>query len=186
MEKKLKKERDDILTKCEISSRYHNARLGFYDFWQKLFLFISISGGFFAFSQQIKFFLTYVLLIIAVAGVATLVFNTQARARKHEILREKFNTLAGEIAANLDYKKNNISNWIIQFHNLYNDQPAPYYKALDVHCHNEVVEALHHEGTKKYAENRYKIKWWQYYLKNIRPFSTTGFEKIKPSLKSIK
>ena len=120
-----------------------------------------------------------IMLIPAVVGAISVVWNLTDRARDHEMLARRFY----EIAASIDPERANeqkIQRWRNEILGVYEDEPAVYH-ALNAECYNAATRAL------GYGEDKLRqIAWWRHLLRNwwmfsAKDFPATGPTKAQPS-----
>lgn len=166
--------RDDLLTDCERSMRYHQARARFCN---TLHLFIQFLV--FALSSVSVYHLMVTLLDdqalrwlwagVGLLALVSLVYNTSDKAALHKSLYRSFTMLAGTIAATPDANEAMRTEWTKSIHALYAEEP-PVYRALLAHCDNQVAIALN-------ADQGYFVDlcWHHRLLRNMIQFQGTAF-----------
>lgn len=154
------------------SRRYHSRRQAFFDLCHKTVMVTVLLGGSGAFIQLAsngKIFAQILTAIVALAGIADLIFAFSHRARDHEMLYRRFSQLANDIAITASPTEQNYRQWVSRRLEIEADEP-PIYCALDVSCHNQVVQAW---GVK--AEKASPLGFWQRALMHLVRFSGTSF-----------
>ena len=166
--------RDNLLTDCERSMRYHQARARFFN---TLHLFIQFIVFAIASASALRLIESYLaeqtipLLWAAISLLAliSLVYNPVEKASIHKSLYRSFTMLAGEIAATLAPDEATLSEWTKRIHALYADEP-PVYRALLAHCDNQITIALN--ADKGYFVD---LRWYHRLLRNLIPFQGSAF-----------
>ena len=166
--------RDDLLTDCERSMRYHQARARFFN---TLHLFIQFIVFAIATASVLRLIESYLAeqtipvlwAVISVLALISLVYNPADKASLHKFLYRNFTMLAGEITATPDPDEVTLSKWIWNIHVLYADEP-PVYRALLAHCDNQVIIAL--GADKGYFVD---MRWYHRLLRNLIPFQGNDF-----------
>ena len=169
--------RDNLLTNCERSMRYHQARRRFFNsahlgiqFLIFAFASVGVSNFIVAFLSNAH---TWMLAIISFLALASLVYGPAGKATLHASLYRGFTDLAGTIAATPDASESDRAEWTRRIHLLYGDEP-PVYRALNAHCNNQMVTAL--DSDEGYSVD---LRWYHRWLRNIIPFQGTDFRNRK-------
>ena len=179
MKKGKDKSRDDILTQCECSKRYHSARLRFYENahrWTLLFIVISsvcaiFISGFSEGGGRIAALSLFSLIL----GLISLVFDFNGRARQHESLYQRFSSLNGDIEALSNPQQKDLDIWNRKIHDMFAVEP-PVYRALNKHCRNEVVQTLYASDTKEYKDHFKPMKWRERKFMNFYHFPMITYD----------
>lgn len=175
-------ERDNILTGCERSMRYHHARQSFYETSTSFIhfvIFILSAGSVLILIEELfgknSVVVAALMALVSVLSLFSLVFNPAKKASIHRSLYHEFAMLAADIESSpetLDEK--NILNWRDQISIIYSKEP-PVYRALNEHCRNQVAIALDNK------EEFNPMHWYYRTLRNIFPFQgVTEFSVKKP------
>lgn len=167
------KARDDLLTDCERSKRYHGARLRFYETTNRWFIFAMVASSAGAVVQWGNACVPWLPAITAVLGLFSLVFDLNGKARLHDTLYRRCANLNGRIEASANPKQSDISEWKIEIHGIYGDEP-PVYRVLNQHCANQVLQALYEdieENAAIYKKYYVPLNWYHRWFKNLLPFS---------------
>ena len=166
--------RDDLLTDCERSMRYHQARARFFNTLHLSIQFIVFAIASASVLRLIESYLaeqTIPLLwaVVSLLALISLVYNPVEKASIHKSLYRDFTMLAGEITATPDPDEATLSKWTKRIHALYADEP-PVYRALLAHCDNQIAIALN--ADKGYFVD---LHWYHRLLRNLIPFQGTEF-----------
>jgi len=167
------KDRYELLADCERSKRYHGARLRFYETTHRWFIFaivVSNAGAIFQFVNEHG---PWIPTATAVIGLFSLVFDLSGKARLHDSLYRRFASLNGRIESSANPEQSDISEWKIEIHGIYGDEP-PVYRVLNQHCANQVLQALYEdieENAAIYKKYYVPLNWYHRLLKNFLPFS---------------
>ncbi len=165
--------RDDLLTDCERSMRYHQARTQFFNSLHLLIQFIVFAIASASVVRLAESFLaegqTLLWAVVSLLALFSLVYNPAAKSSLHKSLYRGFVMLAGEIVAAPDSDEAKLSEWTKRIHGLYAEEP-PVYRALLAHCDNQVTIAL--DADKGYFVD---LRWHHRLLRNLIPFQGTEF-----------
>ena len=166
--------RDDLLTDCERSMRYHQARRRFFNSTHLgiqflIFAFASVGVSNFIVNLSSDSH-TWMLAIISLLALASLVYRPAGKATLHASLYRSFTDLAGTIAATPDASESDRAEWTRRIHLLYGDEP-PVYRALLAHCDNQVAIALNAVDKGYFVD----LHWHHRLLRNFIPFQGTDF-----------
>jgi len=167
------KARDDLLTDCERSKRYHSARLRFYETTNRWFIFAMVASSAGAIVQWGSASVPWLPAVTAALGLFSLVFDLSGKARLHDSLYRRCANLNGRIESSADSKQSDISEWRIAIHGIYGDEP-PVYRILNQHCANQVLQSLYEdieENAAIYRKYYVPLNWYHRLLKNFLPFS---------------
>ena len=170
---------DNLLTQCERSMRYHQARTRYFNSMHLLIQFIVFaiaSASVFRLIESLLGEQTLLGLWVAVSLLAlcSLVYNPAEKASLHKSLYRSFTILAGEIVATPgDPDESTLSEWNKRIHALYAEEP-PVYRALLAHCDNQVTIAL--GADKGYFVD---LLWYHRLLRNLIPFQGSAFMNRK-------
>ena len=170
MEKDRHKIRDDLLTDCERSKRYHSARLRFYESAHRWILLFIVVCGASSITTWTNIYAATLPAIAAAFGLVSLVFDLSGKARLHESLYQRFAFLNGRIESVSNPHQKDLDMWLREIHDIYADEP-PIYRALHKYCYNQVLEALYEKDTKEYQRYFAPMKWYQHWLMNFIRFS---------------
>ena len=172
-----KQKAKDFLHDCDRSARYHTVRRAFFDTWHRwMMVAVLVSGSSAIGALNTKFggpgLATALMLIPALVGAVSVVWNLTDRARSHEMLARRFYEIAKSIdVENADQKQ--IEKWRMEILGVYEDEPAVYH-AVNAECYNASTQAL------GYGENKFQqIPWWKYKFRHWIRFSAEDF-KISP------
>lgn len=172
--------RDELLTNCERSARYHQARERFFNQLHLLILFIVFSLGAANVTNLIvKYFEPSVLLIwatVSLLALFSLVYNPAAKSTHHNSLYHRFTMLAGTIASTPDADAKIRAEWNKNIHTLYADEP-PVYRALNAHCNNQTAIAM--DADRGFIVD---LRWYHIVLRNLIPFQGTEFLNRKQAV----
>ena len=164
---------DDLLTDCERSMRYHQARTRFFN---SLHLFIRFFVFAITTASVISLIESYLAkqtislwAVIGLLALISLIYNPAEKASLHKSLYRGFTILAGEIAATPDANETTLSEWTKNIYALYADEP-PVYRALLAHCDNQISIALN--ADKGYFVD---LRWYHRLLRNLIPFQGSPF-----------
>lgn len=168
------KTRDDLLTDCERSMRYHQARARFFNALHLFILFVVFtiaSANVLRLIETVfpELVISVFWAVVSVLALISLVYNPAAKYYLHQSLYEDFTKLSGDIASTCDPDRATLSQWTKQIHALYAKEP-PTYRALHAHCGNQVVIALGAEAT-----HLRKLRWHQRVFRNFYSFQGTVF-----------
>ncbi len=167
--------RPDLLTDCERSMRYHQARARFFNALHLFIQFIVFALASANVAHFIDFWLaddwsaTLLWATVGLLALFSLVFNPAGKHTLHKSLYYKFTVLYGEVMANPDVDDKMLVEWIKNIHALYAEEP-PVYRALLAHCDNQVVIAL--DADKGFSVN---LRWYHRLLRNFVPFQGSEF-----------
>ena len=164
---------DNLLTDCERSMRYHQARRRFFNsthlgiqFLIFAFASVGVSNLIVNLSSNAH---TLTLIIIGLLALASLVYGPAGKATLHASLYRGFTDLAGAISATPDASESDRVEWTRRIHLLYGDEP-PVYRALNAHCNNQMVIVL--DSDEGYFVD---LHWHHRLLRNLIPFQGTDF-----------
>lgn len=157
--------RNDLLTDCERSMRYHQARARFFNalhlFIQFLIFAVSSVGVFQLLSAYLSEYWSIVLFaIIPTLALFSFVYNPVEKYYLHKLLHRDFTYLYGNIMSTPDAGKNTIANWTKEIMTLYENEP-PVYRALLVHCENQVSIQLDKVKDGYYVDLSWHHKWFR-------------------------
>ena len=170
--------RDDLLTNCERSMRYHQARRQFCGTIRTsiLLLIYAFAGvGVFTFfamasaGAHILMMGTLVSLFVGLFVLANSVDYFGSKISLHTTLYSQYTGLAGIIAAKSDASESDCEEWARRLYLLYGDEP-PVYRALNSHCHNQMVIVLN-AGEGYFVD----LRWYHRWLRNFISFEGTIF-----------
>ena len=172
--------RSDLLTDCERSVRYHQARARFFNTRHLLIQFIIFALASANVAHLIDLWLpswsvALMWAFVSLLALFSLVFNPAGKHALHKSLYQGFTMLHGKIMANPDADKKILAEWTKDIHTLYADEP-PVYRALVAHCDNQVALALGAD-----EESFVKLNWYHRWLRNLVPFQGTKFPNKEPS-----
>ena len=166
--------RPDLLTDCERSVRYHQARAHFFDTLHRWIQFLVFALATASVARFIESWLSYsnvnlLWVIVSLLALFSLVFNPVGKHTLHKSLYYRFTVLHGNVLANPDADKKMLVEWTKEIHALYADEP-PVYRALLAHCDNQVAIAL--DADKGFFV---KLNLWHRWLRNLIPFQGAEF-----------
>ena len=161
--------RPDLLTDCERSVRYHQARAHFFDTLHRwiqflVFALASASVAHLIDSWVPDWGVTFLWAFVAVLALCSLVFNPAGKHTLHQSLYRGFTLLHGKVLANSNTDDEMLAEWTKEIHVLYADEP-PAYRALLAHCDNQVAIAL--DADKGFFV---KLSWYHRWFRNLIPF----------------
>ena len=162
-------EAKDFLHDCDRSARYHTARRSFFDKWHRWMMvavLISGSSAVWVLSSERHEATMFIMLVPALIGAISVVWNLTDKARDHELLARRFYELARSINVQ-QADEENIEKWRTEILSIYEDEPAVYH-ALNAECGNAVSQALGF-GT------RQRVTKLQHMLRNWYRFSSKDF-----------
>ncbi|WP_424947879.1 hypothetical protein [Candidatus Spongiihabitans sp.] len=166
--------RPDLLTDCERSVRYHQARARSFNTRYLLIQFIVFALAGANVVHLIEAWLpewsaAFLWAAVSVLALCGLVFNPVEKHTLHKSLYHGFTVLHGKIMANPNADDKMLTEWTKEIHSLYADEP-PVYRALLAHCDNQVAIALG-------ADKGFfvKLKWHQLLFRNFWPFQGAEF-----------
>ncbi len=166
--------RQDLLTDCERSMRYHQARSRFLNTAHLFIQFLVFAFASAGVSNLILNSLTseatrWLWALIAVLALFSLVYNPAEKSALHRSLYRGFTILAGTIAATTEADTTTLAGWTKTIHALYAEEP-PVYRALLAHCDNQVAIAMN-------ADPGYfvDLSWYHRLLRNLWAFQGTEF-----------
>lgn len=107
----------------------------------------------------------------AVLAAAETAFNFSGAARDHAVLRGRFVDLAGSIDVTSDNPAD-VAGWTKDLYNIYKDEPARTYYALNAICHNAVAQAI---GAP--AERLQRVHWLRAILRHVWPSDPACFPR---------
>ncbi len=113
-----------------------------------------------------------IMLLTAVIGAVSAVWNPTDKARNHEILSRRFYATAKKINTQKDDAQS-IEAWRDEILGIYEDEPDVFH-ALNAECYNAATQALGH-GRKEFQ----KVKPWQHLLRHWWRFSAKDFRPPK-------
>ena len=165
---------DDLLTDCERSMRYHQARARFFNGAHLLIQFIvfalsSVGVYNLTITFSGEYILFWILAAVSLLALFSLVYNPAEKSALHKSLYRGFTMLAGTISATPDAQENDIAEWTKSIHALYAEEP-PVYRALLAHCDNQV--AIYLNADSGYFVN---LSWYHRLLRNLVPFQGAEF-----------
>ena len=166
-----KREARDYLHDCDRNARYHTARRAFFDKWHRWMMFavlISGSSAVAAVASDQEEASVFILLVPAVVGAFSVVWNLPNRARDHEFLARRFYDIASSISVD-GADPERIETWRNQILLVYKDEPAVYH-ALNAECRNAASQALGHD-----TDQFQKVSMLQHHLRNLVRFSPADF-----------
>ena len=173
----IEQEAKDFLHDCDRSARYHTARRAFFDTchrWMMVAVLVSGSSavatlnGLFGDPEISRMLSMIIMLITALCGAISVVWNLTDRARDHEMLARRFYGIAKLIDVE-KADKEQIEKWRVEIIGVYEDEPAVFH-ALNAECYNAATKALGY-GSEKFQQ----VSWHQHLLRNIRRFSPKDF-----------
>ena len=167
--------RDDLLTDCERSMRYHQARARFFNWGHLLIQFLVFAMASVGVSRLVTTLLADqvlfgLLAIISLLALFSLVYNPAEKASLHKSLYRGFTMLNGTVAATPDADEATRAGWTKSIHALYAEEP-PVYRALLAHCDNQVAIALNAVDKGYFVE----LRWYHRSLRNLVPFQGAEF-----------
>ncbi len=157
--------KDELLTDCERSKRYHNARLRFYGTIHRWILLLIVLAGVLAISPWLGTHAAYFSGFTVALSLFSLVFNFIGMTHLHTSLYQRSAYLNGDIESRIEPKEQDLERWTREIHNIYADEP-PIYRVLHQHCANQVLQSLHKKGTKEYEEDYVHIGFFRRLLMN--------------------
>lgn len=175
------KARDELLTTCERSKRYHGARLRFYETTHRWFIFAMVASSAGAIVKLVDDHVPWLPAVTAALGLFSLVFDLSGKARLHDSLYRRFANLNGRIESSANPEQSDISEWKSEIHSIYADEP-PVYRALHQHCANQVLQALYEESEENeaiYDKYYLPLNWYHSWLMNFYSFPTFGLRRSK-------
>lgn len=181
------KARDNLLTTCERSKRYHSARLRFYEATHRWFIFAIVASSAGAIVKLVDDHVPWLPAVTAALGLFSLVFDLSGKARLHDSLYRRYANLNGRIESFADPKQSDISEWRIEIHGIYADEP-PVYRVLHQHCANQVLQALYQdieENATIYKKYYVPLNWYHRWLKNLLPFSNFRVTPLEKENKAV-
>lgn len=164
---------DDLLTDCERSMRYHQARTHFYS---RLHLFIQFIIFAFANVSVYKLISSspttalWLFAAISLLALFNLVYNPAEKLALHKSLYRSFVTLYSTIISTTEADEKTLADWNKAIYMLYADEP-PVYRALLAHCDNQVVIALGAEQQKYFVD----LRWYHILFRNFLTFQESDF-----------
>ncbi len=166
--------RSDLLTDCERSVRYHQARARSFDTfhrWIQFFVFALASANVAHLidSWLADWSITLMWAIVGVLALSSLVFNPAGKHTLHNSLYRSFTSLHGKVLAYPDADDKMLIEWTKDIHALYADEP-PVYRALLAHCDNQVAIAL--DADKGFFV---QLSWYHHWFRNLLPFQGSEF-----------
>ena len=171
--------RSDLLTDCERSVRYHQARARFFDTVHRWIQFLVFALATASAARFIESWLSgssaeLLWTLVSLLALFGLVFNPVGKHTLHKSLYHRFTVLHGNVLANPDADTKVLAEWTNEIHALYADEP-PVYRALLAHCENQVATAL---GSDKGFF--VKLNWYHRWFRSLIPFQGSDFStKIK-------
>ena len=167
--------RDDLLTDCERSMRYHQARARFYNNIHLLIQFLVFILASASVSRLLDTLLTgqvllWFLAAIGLLALFSLVYNPAEKAGLHKSLYRGFTMLNGTVVATPDASQATLAEWTRTIYGLYAEEP-PVYRALLAHCDNQVAIALNKVNEGYFVD----LRWYHLLLRNLIPFQGTEF-----------
>lgn len=167
--------RGDLLTDCERSMRYHQARARFFNWVHLLIQFFVFALASVGVSRLIGALLTdqtilWLLAAISLLALFSLVYNPAEKSSIHKSLYRGFAMLNGVVAALPDADEATLAEWTQRIHALYAEEP-PVYRALLAHCDNQVSIALDAVGKGYFVD----LRWHHRLFRNFVPFQGTDF-----------
>ncbi|MDA7968811.1 MAG: hypothetical protein MPK31_07805 [Gammaproteobacteria bacterium] len=168
--------RDDLLTDCERSMRYHHARERFLNtahlFIQFVVFALTTTGTVWLIESFVGEWFGLGLLAAASAlALCSLIFRPAEKAGLHRSLYRSFTLLAGAISSTANPDEATRAEWTRNIHALYAEEP-PVFRALLAHCDNQVAIAL---GARHDDDYFVDLKLHQRLLRNFLPFQDTDF-----------
>ncbi len=166
--------RDDLLTDCERSMRYHQARARFFNTVHLLIQFIVFAIASASVLRWVDSWFAgqdtlWLWAIISLLALSSLVYNPAKKYALHKSLYHGFTLLNGTILATPNADEATLAGWTKNIYALYADEP-PVYRALHAHCANQIVIAL--GADKGYFVD---LSWYHRLLRNFVPFQGTEF-----------
>ena len=167
--------RNDLLTDCERSMRYHQARARFYNNTHLLIQFLVFALATASVSRLLDTLLTgqvllWFLAAIGLLALFSLVYNPAEKAGLHKSLYRGFTMLNGTIFATPDADETTLSEWTKTIYGLYAEEP-PVYRALLAHCDNQVAIALNKVNEGYFVD----LRWNHRLFRNLWSFQGTEF-----------
>jgi hypothetical protein len=174
----------DCWADAERSARYHGARaafLGSVHRWSMFLVFLTGSaatanlfsmliGGSMATGSEAAGSIVLSAIPAALAAAET-AFNFSGEARTHVSLRDRFVDLAGRINV-AETDNDALIAWNQALYDIYKDEPAKTYFALNAVCHNAVAQAI------KAPKERWQIvPGWKAALRHFWAFAPEDFPR---------
>jgi hypothetical protein len=168
----------DLWCDAERSSRYHGARVAFFDGLRRLlmfFVFISGSGAAVTAGNlfgNAQVWTVCLGMVAAIAAAVEFAFDLTGKARVHSALRSRFTVLAGEIDPS-ELDRDRITAWRADLYRIYADEPPVVYYAINAAAHNAVVQVV---GASKSQMQR--ISFLRGVFGHWRTFRATDFPRL--------
>ena len=159
--------RDDLLTDCERSMRYHQARARFFNTLHLFIQFIVFAIASASVSNLLNAVLadqSIVWAVVSMLALFSLVGNPARKHALHQSLYRGFTILNGTILATPDADDETQARWARDIHALYADEP-PVYRALLAHCDNQIAILL--GADKGFFVD---LRWYHRLFRNWIPF----------------
>lgn len=168
-------QRDNLLSDCERSMRYHEERERFFRKWHLIVQFVALGVSGFGTYSFISNLLSaeyhaWMMLAVFLLTLFLVMFSPVDKAHLHSNLKRRFTDMAGRISAAPQPDAATVAAWTEHIHAIFADEP-PVYGALEAHCDNQLAIALDNVKLGYWVD----LRWYHRLLRNFVPFQGSDF-----------